>query len=305
MATTPTTEPGPPRRRRRVLLGGVALASAALGVACGFDPDPDRGVDFAAPGPFTTGSATVQSESGPPVEILYPAADGGGTSEEPAVGAEPSGGGPFPLVVSTDASGDRVRRELSHLASWGLVVAAPARQEADDLADAIDVLTRATIERGGPLEGVIDTEQVALRGRDVLGFAGNPQVDALVITRPRAGAEAAGTGEAPLPPSVLLDVDGPEVADRVDPLYDRLDPPKQLVLVGASAPAADEQRVFDHVSVAHLRSVFGPDREEAVDSLSTEALEARFGEDLAEVRRERCTTSTRGAGSPTPRVGPG
>lgn len=168
--------------------------------------------DFSGPGPFSVGVTTLRPGDGPTTEIWYPV-DGASakglqsevfdhlsvwpneiSSQIPSElfpvldtgafrDAQPSGQGPFPLVVFSHGFGGY--RQMSsfyttHLASWGFVVAAPdhegrgfraaiegtTRPSADnDLADVLSVLAAmADGDKGDELAMVVDGTRVAVAG---------------------------------------------------------------------------------------------------------------------------------------------
>lgn len=133
--------------------------------------------------------------------------------------------GPFPLVLfSHGFTGIRVQSSFltSHLASWGFVVASPEHpsrdltnvlgatasgdrgDSVDDLLQTLDLMETANTTAGDPLEGRIDTEQVAAVGHSaggftVLGAAQDPAVDGYVSLASGAaiGSSDASTTSAP------------------------------------------------------------------------------------------------------------
>jgi len=206
---------------------------------------------YVEPGPYPVGITTLQLESGPLVEVWYPAIEGSTGTDgydmrdfipqavadlltgdvsssftlEAARDAEVADG-EFPLVLfSHGAGGVRTQSTFltSHLASWGMVVAAPdhpsrdltARlgggpaEPTDSVDDLLGTLTLMTAENaGGPFEGRLDLDRIAAVGHSagggtILGAATDPAIDGYVSMA--SGAIGAAEG-APLPdkPSFFL-----------------------------------------------------------------------------------------------------
>jgi dienelactone hydrolase len=167
---------------------------------------------YIGPGPFDVGVLTTQLPSGPAVEVWYPAIEGSAGTEAYdvrdftpefiqdllsgdvdavftyAAGRDaPVADGEFPVVLfSHGFSGFRLQSTFltSHLASWGMIVAAPdhpsrelASQLGGEPADsdpalellaALDVVGQLSAE-GGPLTGRADLERVATLGHSAGG----------------------------------------------------------------------------------------------------------------------------------------
>jgi len=254
----------------RSLTIAILASGALLAVGCSSDntPPASEGGDaatststtqpaatwadaFAELGPYPVGITTLQLETGPLVEVWYPAVEGStGTdgydlrdfipeavanlltgdvsssySLEAARDAEVAEG-EFPLVLfSHGAGGVRTQSTFltSHLASWGMVVAAPDHPSRDLTArlggapaeptDSVDDLLgtlalMASENAGGPFEGRVNLDQVAAVGHSagggtVLGAAADDRVDGYVSMASGALGLAEG---APLPdtPSFFL-----------------------------------------------------------------------------------------------------
>lgn len=154
-------------RNRRHVLAALGVAATLIAGACSADDDtaasggttttevpPALVADaFAAPGPYPVGITTLQLDSGPAVEVWYPAVPGtdgtdvydmrdfvpdairelltaevDSTVTMDASRDAEAADGPFPLVLfSHGSAGVRVQSSIltTHLASWGMVVASP------------------------------------------------------------------------------------------------------------------------------------------------------------------------------------
>lgn len=167
---------------------------------------------YTEPGPFDVGVLTTQLPSGPAVEVWYPAVDGSAGTETydvreftpefiqdllsgdvDAVFSYSAGrdataaDGEFPVVLfSHGFSGFRLQSTFltSHLASWGMIVAAPdhpARELASqlgaepadsdpaaELLESLEVVEQLGAE-GGPLAGRVDSASVATLGHSAGG----------------------------------------------------------------------------------------------------------------------------------------
>lgn len=204
---------------------------------------------FSEPGPFPIGVTTIETDAGVPVEVWYPAVAGTtGTDTYDLVDFVPdavadllsdeadstftidagrdaeAADDKFPLVLfSHGFSGVRTQSTFltSHLASWGMVVAAPEHNARnltsnlggvdpadqtdplDDLAGAIDAVRTANDE--GVLAGSVDLERIAAVGHSagggsVLAFAATGAVDGYVSLA--SGAPVPDDGSAPQLPDV-------------------------------------------------------------------------------------------------------
>lgn len=214
-------------------------------------PAAERADAYTAAGPYPVGVATLQLATGPLVEVWYPAVEGSSGTDgydlrdfipeavanlltgdvssaytfEGTRDAEVAEG-EFPLVLfSHGAGGVRTQSTFltSHLASWGMVVAAPdhpsrdltARlgggpaEPTDSVDDLVGTLELMTAENaGGPFEGHLDLDDVAAVGHSagggtILGAAAAGRVDGYVSMA--SGALGLDEG-APLPdtPSFFL-----------------------------------------------------------------------------------------------------
>lgn len=209
-----------------------------------------------------------------PAEIgaLLPTALSGSVEVRAVTGATPSADGPFPVVIdSPGVATDRrwTSRHLAHLATWGFVAATPdqphlglvaattgadrdatAGTDARRLAATLDLLTRATIRRGDPLEGVMDTERVGVEGLDAggaaaLAFGRDPQVDVVIgfapgppvpfPSAPTATPVAEQLEDVPAPavPTMVIAAERDSVIDTeavIGPIVDWLDDATVAVL---------------------------------------------------------------------------
>jgi len=186
----------------------------------------------ANPGPYPVGVTTLTLPGGAAVEVWYPAAVAptGDIAYDvrdevpPAVrealsGTDVAAGysfpgtrdaaladGQFPLVLfSHGYSGIRQQSSFltSHLASWGMIVAAPEHASRDlsnilagtasgdpaeavgDILATLDLMTVAGADRAGPFAGHVDADHVGLVGHSaggwtVLTAAADPRVDGYV-----------------------------------------------------------------------------------------------------------------------------
>lgn len=168
-----------------------------------------------------------------------------------------SADGPFPLVLFAHgfaAFRDQSTFLTAHLATWGLVVAAPDYLErglASALGQAPQVryedvqLSRATVDlvkaenarAGSLLAGVVSAERIAIVGHSAGGgsailFGGEP--DVVTYVPMSAGVRGAG-GDIALPdkPSLWLTgaADGVVPLDGVEQTYRLAPPPKRLVVI--------------------------------------------------------------------------
>jgi predicted dienelactone hydrolase len=227
----------------------------------------DAATAYSTPGPHPVGVATLTLDDGVPVEVWYPAV--GGTTGEvsydmrtkvpqairdlltadvPAVYTIDAGrdaqvaDGEFPLVVySHGFAGIREASSFltSHLASWGMIVAAPdhwsrdlfhtlggmpasTNDPVDDLRRTRQLLESENTTDGSRFEGRLDGDVAAIGhsagGGTVLTFAADDDVDGYVslASGARSGASTTTTTATPqLPDRPSLFVAGAE--DRIVP----------------------------------------------------------------------------------------
>ncbi len=161
-----------------VLLTGVLLALTA--VALRAQPQPTT--DYSAPGPHAVGTRTVTVAVAPgrsyQATLYYPAVAPGGANAplDPSSAPYPaiSFGHGFLQAVSSYAS------TLSHLASWGFIVIAPASESglfpshsqfADDLRDCLTWLTWENLNPSSFLFLGVDTNNFGVSGHSMGGGA--------------------------------------------------------------------------------------------------------------------------------------
>lgn len=244
---------------------------------------------------------------GPEIVDLLPGALSGEIAPPDTwVEAPASQDGPFPVVMNSHGAAGNLRFanfHTSHLASWGYVVAAvdhpergvvaalsnvvgggggadggceaPDQSEAfldsDQLAAGLDLLGEENDTSGSPLEGVVDTEQVAAEGHSAGGSASgtlayDDRVDVWIGQAPGVPLEPgsdpgsyvsvtenadggcdvefetdqqlADTSPPPVP-SMIIAAEGDSVIplDRVESIYGWLDTPKRLVVIADSGHA--------------------------------------------------------------------
>ena len=245
-------------------------------------PDPDLGLSRAAPGPRAVGlrrigadeapveltlwyPATAPADDEPPLRYSYALSvlgpsTGTALATYPGVarlGAPPdTTGGPYPLVVLSAGfaiTPDSYAWLAEHLASHGLVVAAPRHEETLDPAQ----LWRSATDRprvvaearrfvesvaapGGDLAGLVDPSTVAVLGHSYGGYtalaAGGARLDADAFSSGCAGARQEGD------PIVFL-------CDAVEPRFD------DVVAADGNRP----EPVDAVVSLAGDAAMFGED----------------------------------------------
>ena len=253
-------------------MGGLLVVIGLVaGWLSGDDAGEESPPDFSEAGPYTVGVMSIDSGDNL-LEVFYPAADdaagqnlryetigtdaGADTIEVDAVvDAEPSTDGPFPVVLHSHGAGShrlQSARLLAHLASWGLVAAAPDHPErgpetagdhdrrgrpvdpesaVDTMTATLNLLTELTISRDSPLEGVLDTERVGVQGHGVGGgtaiaLGADPQLDVVVglapevPTRP-SGASAGSSTVAQAAAETLGDRPVLLIAAPTEPASDR------------------------------------------------------------------------------------
>jgi dienelactone hydrolase len=249
---------------------------------------------YAETGPYVAGTTALDLD-GRVIEVWYPAEQGAEAGVEPTVfeirdllpdnlkaivpdelnpryttdgypDIEASGDGPFPLVLFAHgfaAYPTEYQFLLTHLASWGFVVAAPDFEErglvsaflgnterADETAvmgDTIDLLEEENERAGSVLEGVVDTTTVGTAGHSAgvgpaIGVADADERVKTFIAMSGTGGARQGEEPPPLPEKPGMVVTGGKdqvaVIARVRELYDRMRPPKRLVVVDEAGHAA-------------------------------------------------------------------
>lgn len=248
-------------------------------------------------GPNPVGVTTFTLPAGNKVEVWYPAVKGTTgtisydvrdftpaaikallTANIPATFSYPGArdakvaDGKFPLVLfSHGFAGIRVQSSFltSHLASWGMIVAAPdhpsrdlphaltfklgsAQDSIDDLAATLQLVTAENAKAGSLIEGHVDTEHVAAVGHSaggatVLGAArqiaaidGYVSLASGIFRNTRSATSTSGattsTTQPSMPDKPSLFVAGTDdhvavFADVTKPAFDTAAPPTQLWLI--------------------------------------------------------------------------
>ena len=181
-------------------------------------------------GPYPVGVTSLELAAGNKVEVWYPAIEGTTgtdsydmrdfipeaisallTADVPAVYEYPAGRdagaatGTFPVVLfSHGSSGIRFQSTFltSHLASWGIIVAAPDHWSRDlfhtlsapvgdrnssvtELLETLDLVTAENVRSGSRLEGMVDAERVVAMGHSagggtILGAALDDRIDGYI-----------------------------------------------------------------------------------------------------------------------------
>lgn len=272
----------------------LATALLGLGCGDPADEDPEVAADraltcdgrapYAARGPWEAGVTRLEV-GGRAVEVWYPAEPASAAGRErdrydirewlpdaarrlvpdaeaplfemDAYRDVPPAGTELPVVVfSHGMAGYRMQSSflMTHLASWGFVVAAPEHPErglkiivekgfpeGDDSPAAV----RATVEllraeqtrRGGLLEGRLDLGRMAVTGHSagaaaVLGVAADPEW----VTWITYASGGFGTGGGPGKPSLMMGGTSDGIADMamIEKAYLRQAPGKRLVAVAAA-----------------------------------------------------------------------
>lgn len=154
---------------KRAVTAALALGLAAALVGCGSDapssePTSSSTVSAAeAPrydgaGPHAVGRSTLDVD-GNPVVVWYPAAGSAGDVVPDAAVAPDAEA--VPLVVFAHGlalSALDYEPQLAHVASWGIVVAAPERTKDVDLLRVADDLTKEVARVSSPLAGLIEPD---------------------------------------------------------------------------------------------------------------------------------------------------
>jgi dienelactone hydrolase len=255
------------RTPRTTLVAALASTLVLIGSACGSTeetvstdttaiPAATNAFAYAEPGPYPVGITTLSLPTGNKVEVWYPATEGTSGSDaydmrdfvpeavralltadvdatftidagRDAAAADER----FPVVLfSHGFSGIRYQSSFltSHLASWGMVVAAPDHPSrdlasqlgggatptdpVDDMAGTLTLL-EAENNAGGVLSGTMNFDHVGLVGHSagggtVLAYATSPAVDGYVslASGARLGpdAEAGDTPTLPGKPSFFM-----------------------------------------------------------------------------------------------------
>lgn len=252
---------------------------------------------YTEPGPYPVGYIEVELRPGEPMAVWYPGEPGSEegqdkasydlvsylpAAEQPKVPSGPetsytmdayaglpvaAEGRPFPLVLfSHGAAGYRHQSTFltTHLASWGVVVAAPEHpsrdltavlegragqgpSDVDDLRLAVQRMEAESLSDEGPLATAVDTGKVAVVGHSAGGgaayrMASDPHVVTYVALASPVGLAPppsdpnATTTTIPHPakPSLLIAGTGDAIAsiDRVRQAYAGLPAPKRFAELG-------------------------------------------------------------------------
>ena len=181
-------------------------------------------------GPYPVGVTSLELAAGNKVEVWYPAIEGTTgtdsydmrdfipeaisallTADVPAVYEYPAGRdagaatGTFPVVLfSHGSSGIRFQSTFltAHLASWGIIVAAPDHWSRDlfhtlsapvgdrnssvtELLETLDLITAENVRPGSRLEGMVDAERVVAMGHSagggtILGASLDDRIDGYI-----------------------------------------------------------------------------------------------------------------------------
>jgi predicted dienelactone hydrolase len=289
-------------QRVSILLAALAIVVAACGSEDGdrsSNGSTGTTIDVAAarayvePGPYSVGATTLQLD-GRKVEVWYPAGEIPNDAQQVIFeirdllpenlksvvpddlnpryptnayrDVQPSADGPFPLVLFAhgfSAYPTEYQFLLTHLASWGMVVAGPdfsergllaaltgsvsTTDETELMQQTKDLLQRTSDASGGLLSGKVDASKVGTVGHSagvtpaVGAAAEDPDVKMFVAMSggraPGSTTGATGTTVADLPlpdkPSMVVTGGKDQVAarDRVVAFFDALHTPKRLLVV--------------------------------------------------------------------------
>lgn len=248
---------------------------------------------YAESGPYEVGVRTFELADGNLVEVWYPAAEGSTASGEPDTYAisdwlpegiqaqVPEGvdtyttaafrdvpahtDGPFPVVLfSHGFASFRTQSTFltQHLASWGMVVAAPdhpsrgllaifSGQEPDseaavaDVRNTVTLLESEAVVADGPLQGVLDLDHLAIAGHSAgggtaLAVAADPGLGPRLAMYVSHASGASAAGELPDVPSVFMfgtddDIVEPE---RTQDAFDRAPAPTRLYSIAGAGHLA-------------------------------------------------------------------
>ncbi len=208
-------------------------------------------------GPYPVGVTSLELTAGNKVEVWYPAIEGTTgtdsydmrdfipeaisallTADVPAVYEYPAGRdagaatGTFPVVLfSHGYSGIRFQSTFltSHLASWGIIVAAPDHWSRDlfhtlsapvgdrnssitELLETLDLVTAENVRPGSRLEGMVDAERVVAMGHSagggtILGAALDDRIDVYISLASGAlgmGGDSSAAPALPNKPSFFI-----------------------------------------------------------------------------------------------------
>ena len=201
-------------------------------------------------GPYPVGVTSLELAAGNKVEVWYPAIEGTTgtdsydmrdfipeaisallTADVPAVYEYPAGRdagaatGTFPVVLfSHGSSGIRFQSTFltAHLASWGIIVAAPDHWSRDlfhtlsapvgdrnssvtELLETLDLVTAENVRSGSRLEGMVDAERVVAMGHSagggtILGASLDDRIDGYISLASGALGMGSDSSTAPALP---------------------------------------------------------------------------------------------------------
>ena len=213
-------------------------------------------------GPYPVGVTSLELAAGNKVEVWYPAIEGTTgtdsydmrdfipeaisallTADVPAVYEYPAGRdagaatGTFPVVLfSHGSSGIRFQSTFltAHLASWGIIVAAPDHWSRDlfhtlsapvgdrnssvtELLETLDLVTAENVRSGSRLEGMVDAERVVAMGHSagggtILGASLDDRIDGYISL----ASGALGMGSDPSTAPALPDKPSFFIAGALD-----------------------------------------------------------------------------------------
>jgi dienelactone hydrolase len=227
---------------KRVVLAIAALGAMVVGVS---SPAHATADDTSAPGSYAVGSTDVTVTAAGrsfSAKVYYPAASAGSN--------KPVAAGEFGVVAFGHGFLQGVSKytsTLSHLASWGFIVAAPTSQGglspnhsafADDLNATLAWFVAQDAATGSRFAGHVDERALGLSGHSmgggasVLAAARNPQVKtvanlAAAETNPSAKAAAATSTTPMMLVAGSRDTIAPPASHQI-PIYTAKLAPKQL-----------------------------------------------------------------------------
>jgi pimeloyl-ACP methyl ester carboxylesterase len=296
------------RRRTVVGAVGLVAALALVVASCSSGASDDSSsttaaaapTDYSGYGPYPVGTAKLTISDGQAVYLYYPADPARLDEGTPVTGYAssdafpeafraiapakyvqqipldatldaPVADGPYPLVLFSHGFGvypEYSAQRLAHMASWGLVTAAPdhtSRDVAavftgtvtsgdDDLVDLRETLqlVRDQAAAGGRLDGAVNFDQVAAVGHSAGGSAGaqllsDPAIKTFVGWAPASPLDLQASGgideaglvaayartEPPQKPTMLIagERDGIIPLAAVDAEFDWLAPPKRYAVL--------------------------------------------------------------------------